>query len=115
MMSNEMSSERTSLSTKGLRAWKNRGPLDIIDLVLLMCQTGSLKTRIMYKCNLNSKQIKMYLDFLVEKQLLTKEVDPTFGSRSVYLTSQKGRRYIEAYNTMLKLLSIDPETRGPRA
>ena len=112
MMSDEMRSERTDLSIKGWRAWKNRGPLDIIDLILVMCQTGALKTRIMYKCNLNSKQIKMYLDFLLERKLLSKDIDSRFGSRFVYLATPKGRRYIEAYNTMLRLLAIDPESRN---
>ncbi|MDG6997016.1 MAG: hypothetical protein JRN52_13935 [Nitrososphaerota archaeon] len=110
MMTDEMRSERANLSLKGWRAWKNRGPLDIIDLVLVMCQAGALKTRIMYKCNLNSKQIKIYLDFLLERKLLTKEIDPRLGSRFVYLSTQKGRKYIDAYNTMLRLLAIDPET-----
>lgn len=101
--------ERYDLSITGWRIWKNRCPQDIIDRILLMCQTGDIKTRVMYKCNLNSKQIKAYLDFLLDRKLLVKESDPRFRSKSAYLTTEKGKRYIDAYGTLWSLLEIDPD------
>ena len=40
----------------------NRESLEIIDLILLVCLNGTMKTHIMYKCNLNSKQVQEYLE-----------------------------------------------------
>ena len=110
---NEAQREHYDLSITDWRICKNRCPQDIIDRILLMCQSGEIKTRVMYKCNLNSKQIKAYLDFLLDRKLVVKEMDPRFRSKSAYLTTEKGRRYIDAYGTLWRLLEIDPDFLEP--
>ena len=83
--------------------WGNRGWLEIIYFILVVCKKGSLKTHIMYKCNLNSKQIDQYLQFLLARQLLEKESESPDSKRYIYKTSDTGRRYITAYNQLAEI------------
>src|SRR5580698_1116821 len=48
----------------------NRESLDIIDLILIVCVSGTMKTHVMYKCNLNSKQVQDYLELLLKFRLI---------------------------------------------
>jgi predicted transcriptional regulator len=73
----------------------NRESLDIINLILQVCLNGTMKTHIMYKCNLNSKQVQEYLELLLKFQLVEKIDSAT--SRSVYRTTERGERLIRAY------------------
>jgi predicted transcriptional regulator len=73
----------------------NRESLDIINLILQVCLNGTMKTHIMYKCNLNSKQVQEYLELLLRFQLVAKIDSAT--SRSVYQTTERGNRLIRAY------------------
>ena len=83
--------------------WGNRGWLEIIYFILVVCKKGSLKTHIMYKCNLNSKQIDQYLQFLIVRQLLEKESESPDSKRYIYKTTETGRRYIIAYNHLAEI------------
>ena len=83
--------------------WGNRGWLEIIYFILVVCKKESLKTHIMYKCNLNSKQIDQYLQFLVAKKLLEKESEFPYSKRHSYKATEIGRRYIEAYNKLAEI------------
>jgi predicted transcriptional regulator len=83
--------------------WGNRGWLEIIYFILVVCKKGSLKTHIMYKCNLNSKQIDQYLQFLIDKQLLEKEQETPDSKRYTYKSTETGRRYINAYNQLAEI------------
>ena len=57
---------------KNILGFGNRESLDIIDLILLVCLSGTMKTHVMYKCNLNSRQVQDYLELLLKFQLLEK-------------------------------------------
>lgn len=83
--------------------WGNRGWLEIIYFILVVCKKGSLKTHIMYKCNLNSKQIDQYIQFLLDKQLLEREPEYSNSKRYTYKTAEAGRRYIIAYNQLAEI------------
>ncbi|HEV2192371.1 MAG TPA: winged helix-turn-helix domain-containing protein [Nitrosopumilaceae archaeon] len=83
--------------------WGNRGWLEIIYFILVVCKKESLKTHIMYKCNLNSKQIDQYLQFLIDKQLLERETESPNSKRHVYKVTEMGRRYINAYNQLAEI------------
>jgi predicted transcriptional regulator len=83
--------------------WGNRGWLEIIYFILVVCKKGSLKTHIMYKCNLNSKQIDQYLQFLIARQLLEKEQESPDSKRSIYKSTEIGRKYIIAYNQLAEI------------
>jgi len=83
--------------------WGNRGWLEIIYFILVVCKKGSLKTHIMYKCNLNSKQIDQYLQFLIARQLLEKEQESPDSKRYIYKSTEIGRKYINAYNQLAEI------------
>ncbi len=83
--------------------WGNRGWLEIIYFILIVCKKESLKTHIMYKCNLNSKQIDQYLQFLIARQLLEKEQESSDSKRYVYKLTEIGKRYINAYNQLAEI------------
>ncbi|MBU1252663.1 MAG: hypothetical protein KJ905_00320 [Nanoarchaeota archaeon] len=59
---------------------------------------GSIKpTHLMYKANLSHKQMKLYLDDLIERKLVAKE-DGKNGNR-IIITNQ-GRDFIVHYSRM---------------
>ena len=95
------------LGNRSVLGWGNRGWLEIIDLVLSVCDQGTLKTHVMYKCNLNSRQVQDYLELLLKFHLLAKkEADER---RTVYETTDRGRRFIKAYSELFEIFDIAHE------
>ncbi len=80
--------------------WGNRGWIEIIETILETCEKGSLKTHIMYKCNLNSKQIRQYIELLMERRLIENLSNSASTSRMVYKTTEYGKKYINAYKQL---------------
>ncbi len=87
----------------------SRGYLEIIDSILSACTEGALKTHVMFKCNLNSSQVQQYLAYLVDSGLVEKE-RKAYSSKTSYRTSERGRRYMRAYNEVLEMLSQREDT-----
>lgn len=81
----------------------NRGWLEIIYEILLTCVKMSLKTRVMYNCNLNSQQIKRYLQFLQNQNLIKKYPEGQKVKRPKFQTTSLGEKYIKAYDELMKL------------
>jgi predicted transcriptional regulator len=77
--------------------------MEIIYSILESSMDGALKTHIMFRCNLNSKQLQLYVQFLVDKELLVRVRAPP-SPKIEYKTSDRGRRYMEAYGTLLELV-----------
>ena len=50
-----------------------RDKLEIIGSILLICKNGAKKTEIIYKANLNFKNGEAYLQWLIDRKLITKE------------------------------------------
>ena len=98
----QMDSTIDSVDTN-VMGWGNRGWLEIIYFILVVCKKGSLKTHIMYKCNLNSKQIDQYLQFLIARQLLEKQQESPDSKRYIYKSTEMGRKYISAYNQLAEI------------
>jgi predicted transcriptional regulator len=94
------------LGNKSVLGWGNRGWLEIIDLVLLVCDHGTLKTHVMYKCNLNSKQVQQYLDFVVSRSLIEMMHDPEDAKRTIYKTTERGRQFMRSYNELAEIFSL---------
>jgi predicted transcriptional regulator len=88
--------------------WSNRGWLEIIQLILLMCENGARKTHVMYRCNLNSKQINEYLNFLLECGMLEKIQERPNSKRYIYRTRELGIKFISSYNQLAELFSKPP-------
>jgi len=60
----------------------------------------------MFLCNLNSLQLHLYLQFLIDRSLLDRQRDPS-GSKTEYKTTDLGRSYMHAYERLYALV-------GPR-
>ena len=69
---------------------------------------GLRKTRIMYKCNLSSRQLKIYLKLLSEKGFLTvASVEPANGdgdSFEVYRITEEGSSFLRTYGDLKRRL-----------
>ena len=92
------------------RGWSNRGWLEIIQFILLMCENGARKTHVMYRCNLNSKQINEYLDFLLECGMLEKIQEHPNSKRFIYRTRELGLKFISSYKQLAELFGKAPQT-----
>ena len=86
-----------------------RGYMEIAYSMLSVCLNGALKTHVMFRCNLNSRQLHFYLESLLAKGLLQKG-STTPGTKAEYRTTAKGRNYLKTYGTLLRMLSDDQET-----
>ena len=82
---------------------RKRGWIEIMWLVLSQCIGGSVKTRIMYRCNLNSKQMQQYLSFLLECKFLEGRKNPTKVTTS-YFTTDLGLSFVEKYEQLQEVL-----------
>jgi|SRR5579872_3690044 len=82
---------------------RKRGWIEIIWLILSQCVEGSVKTRIMYRCNLNSKQMQQYLAFLLECKFLEGRKDQNHVTTSYYTTDQ-GMNFIAKYEQLQEVL-----------
>ncbi|MDQ3869856.1 MAG: hypothetical protein M3250_09930 [Thermoproteota archaeon] len=85
--------------------WSNRGWLEIIEFILSMCENGARKTHVMYRCNLNSKQINEYLNFLLDCGMLEKIQERPNSKRFIYRTSELGKNFIIRYKQLLELFT----------
>ena len=88
---------------KNVLGWGNRGWLDIVDFILEVCENGSLKTHITYKCNLNSRQVERYMKFLLHCKLVEKIQSDS--NRAIYKTTEQGRKYIGRYKELAGLFN----------
>lgn len=86
--------------------------MEIIYSILESSMQGALKTHIMFKCNLNSRQLQLYVQFLVDKGLLKRQrVLPS--AKVEYKTTERGRKYLQAYDTLLDLVGPTHPVRMP--
>ena len=83
---------------------KRRDRLHIISQILEIAKSGCLKTQIMYRANLSFAQLNEYLSFLTKIHLLILENE---NKKSVYVTSAKGKQYLEKYEDIADLLEND--------
>lgn len=89
-----------SFTQQSVMGWGNRGWVEIIEMILEICEGGALKTHIMYKCNLNSKQIAQYLQFLQDRKLIDIIRKPPTSKRPSFITNEIGKKYIYAYKQL---------------
>ncbi|MEM5790931.1 MAG: winged helix-turn-helix domain-containing protein [Candidatus Aenigmatarchaeota archaeon] len=82
---------------------KRRGELDIINNILKCSLKFTGKTEIMYKANLSFSQLGKYLNLLTSAALLVEKND----IRVEYRTTEKGKKFIEKYEEIEKILASD--------
>ena len=79
---------------------KRRDRLAILSAILMLADKGIYKTGLMYRVGLSSEQIGKYIHLLVRSELLEVSKD----SKTVYKTTKKGKRYVEIFCSLVKLL-----------
>ena len=84
---------------------RRRSELDIIVDILNLSKDGTNKTSILYKTNLSYSQLKNYLSFLIDKDIL-KEISVTQNGKDFihYKTTSKGLNLLERSEEIIKLL-----------
>ena len=83
----------------------NRGWFEIVYSITIESMDGALKTHLMNRCNLNSRQVENYLEVLLGYKLLKDEPSDDL-KRTIYKTTELGKKYIEAYKQMSGFFSI---------
>jgi predicted transcriptional regulator len=74
----------------------NRSRTDIISSILKIANGGvPTKTKIMYQAFLSHAQMKDYLIFLTQHDLIEYDLDA-----QIYKTTEKGLRFLDIYNQM---------------
>jgi len=81
---------------------KYRSRTDIIAMILQAASGGATKTRIMYGAYLSYAQVKEYLSFLTERNLIWYEQ----GS-GLYKLSERGLQLLRAYEGISDMISLD--------
>ncbi len=82
--------------------------MEIIEFILLMCENGARKTHVMYRCNLNSKQINQYLEFLLDSEMLETIQERPSSKRHIYKTTDLGKKFIAHYKELASLFTKAP-------
>jgi predicted transcriptional regulator len=77
---------------------KYRSRTDIIAVILQASANGATKTRLMYGAYLSYAQIKEYLEYLTERQMIAFEA----GTRAYTLTDL-GLRFLKAYHEISEI------------
>lgn len=99
-----MCSLKISSNNKKL-GWGNRGWLEIIFSILDVCKNQSLKSTIMNNCNLNSIQVDKYIDFILNRKLITKRKKTSESKKYTYKITKKGRIYQKIYKELIRLVN----------
>jgi predicted transcriptional regulator len=80
---------------------KYRSRTDIIAMILRAAVNGATKTRIMYGAYLSYAQVKEYLSFLIEKNLIMYE-----EGTQLYRLTENGMKLLRVYEGISDMISI---------
>jgi predicted transcriptional regulator len=83
---------------------RKRSDIDIIADILIEAKEDTLKTHIMYKCNLSHRQLGIYLNLLLETGLLKSHLNEENNARYYEITS-KGLEFLKIYSKLKDLMS----------
>ena len=82
-----------------------RSQLEIIAGILTKARGGALKTQLMYRVELNFRQIENYLRLLSESGLVKQK-------KKMWFTTEKGEHFIKAFQPLQEIVEeIDQFTR----
>ena len=93
----------TLLDNKCTNAFINRDRIRIIANILIEAKKGLTKTQFIHCCNLNWQQLHVYLDFLLTKNLLSREVDVEGYEK--FVTTRKGIFFLKEFRQLQALMS----------
>ena len=83
---------------------RKRSDIDIIADILIEAKKDTLKTHIMYRCNLSHRQLNIYLKLLFKIGLLKSHSNEENNARYYEITS-KGLEFLMAYSKLKDLMS----------
>lgn len=86
---------------KSAKRFQNRSAMVLAANILRVATQGIGRTHMMYKANLSHRMLNSYLAFLSDIGLISTITKN--GCRTTYQTTEKGKRYIEIYNSLLEL------------
>ncbi|MGH9917595.1 MAG: winged helix-turn-helix domain-containing protein [Nitrososphaerales archaeon] len=81
---------------------KYRSRTDIIEMILQAASAGATKTRIMYSAYLSYSQLKEYLSFLIERNLISYE-----EGTQLYKLTERGLGLLRACEGMSDLIALE--------
>ena len=81
---------------------KYRSRTDIIAMILRAAVNGATKTRIMYGAYLSYAQVKEYLSFLIEKNLISYE-----EGTGLYKLTETGMKLQRTYEGISDMISVN--------
>lgn len=83
---------------------KYRSRTDIIAMILQAATGGATKTRIMYSAYLSYAQVKEYLSFLLERNLIIYE-----EGTQLYKLTDRGLHLMRAYEGISDMIALDSQ------
>ena len=79
-----------------------RSEFEIISDILTLSMDGAKTTEILYRGYLSYTQLKKYVPFLVDKEILVETQVPTGnGNSRIYRTTEKGHEFLKDINKTL--------------
>jgi len=85
---------------------KYRSRTEIVAMILDSATTGATKTKIMYKAFLSYNQLKEYLSYMTENDLIRYE-----EGTQLYRITDKGRKYIHVYTEIDEMVSSNKDVK----
>ena len=83
---------------------EKRSDIDIIADILIKAKEDTIKTRIMYKCNLSHRQLITYLNLLLKIGLLDSHSNEK-SNKQYFRTTSKGSKFLSTYSKLKSLMS----------
>ncbi len=100
--------ERSCLTSLNTR----RSEMEILAFMLTIMRRGAIKTKILYQANLSYTQLKSYLQFLTDAEMITEEGDKKRGNK--FKTTYKGNLFLYHWSKILNLVEKDPLSEEPQ-
>ncbi|TLX69452.1 MAG: DUF4364 family protein [Thaumarchaeota archaeon] len=83
---------------------KYRSRAEIVAMMLDSMTTGATKTKIMYKAFLSYTQLKEYLSYMAENDLIRYE-----EGTQLYKITDKGKKYMHVYTEIDEMVSSNKD------
>lgn len=84
---------------------RKRSDFDIMASILNEAHKGAKKTRIMYRCNLSHRQLRVYLELLLGMGFLVSDSEKDSSKLDLLKTTAKGLKFLDAYHTLKALMT----------
>jgi predicted transcriptional regulator len=84
---------------------RKRSDIDIMANILSEANTGTKKTRIMYRCNLSHSQLQIYLQVLRNMGFLASHSKKEGAKLNYFKTTSKGLKFLDAYRALKSLMT----------